>query len=179
MKICNFDISKTYCGLQYGKSFIAKEIIKYSKEYAPDSKEIPTHVLALIYRFGKWWVFESHSDPVTDFDIPAGVRHYTLDKWLQFEHVEEFKFFPLEVEESKLEEYIGHKYGMCDIFALMKAAKLNTNGKQKDYKGDICSAFFAHGCLKIQEYYKNLPEWCITPAHIQNYLDKVGVKAVG
>lgn len=44
------DKNKTYIGLQYGNSAIAKKIIKYTRQYAPNSQDIPTHVFAIIYR---------------------------------------------------------------------------------------------------------------------------------
>ena len=73
------DKTKTYLGLQYGTSLIAQEIKRYSKCYAPNSEDIPTHVLALVYRekAGKdWWIYESHTDSHKNLGIPSGVRRY-------------------------------------------------------------------------------------------------------
>ena len=56
------DKKQKYIGLQYGSSLIANKIRKYSKCYAPNSKEIPTHVLAFVFRLGEWWIYESHAD---------------------------------------------------------------------------------------------------------------------
>ena len=67
------DKNKTYLGLQYGTSLIAKQIKRFSKDYAPDSKEIPTHVLAFVYRLGEWWIYESHADTNKDLGVPSGV----------------------------------------------------------------------------------------------------------
>lgn len=58
-------------------SLIAKKIRKYSKSYAPNSKVIPTHVFALVFRLGEWWVYESHAKGFKKLGVPEGVRRYT------------------------------------------------------------------------------------------------------
>lgn len=171
---------KTYIGLEYGTSFIAKQIRKFSKCYAPNSKEIPTHVLILRYRYGSWWVYESHAKGNTDLGVPKGVRRYKVSIWRELEKDTEknFKVFEQNVNRKKLEEYIGLPYGMGDIKSLLHASLCKNNGQQKDCKGLICSEYVAHCYTKICKYYK-LPEHCITPAHFQNYFDEMGIKEVG
>ena len=207
------DKTKTYLGLQYGTSLIAKKIKKYSKCYAPDSDNIPTHVLALVYRefrnvenanmdcfvapavfaryeaisagasrnddeafstskTGDWWIYESHADAHKKLGIPAGVRRFKKDKWLEVEKdtQNEFECVELNLNFETLEEHIGEQYGTGDIAALMRAAILNRNGKQKDRNGLICSEYIALAYPAICEYY-DLPPHCITPAHFQDYID--------
>jgi len=174
IKLSKLDKEKTYIGLQYDtKSFVTKQIVKFSKNYAPNSKEIPCHVLMLKYHSQKWWVYESHINGKTEKGMPAGVRRYPLQKWEQIEkkHKDGFKFYELELNRNAMEEYIGYNYGVGDIKALFKAWLCKNNGKQKDYKGYICSEYFALCHNKICEYYK-LPPHCITPAHIQRYLEE-------
>lgn len=167
------DKNKQYLGLQYGDSLIAKEIIRFSKRYAPNSKEIPTHVLCFVYRpeLEGWWAYESHLKGHTKLGIPSGVRRFNLDKWLQVEKkdLNQFKFVPLDIDFKELEENVGYKYGKGDIASLMLASIKNSNGKQKDRKGLICSEYLALCYPQICEYF-NLPAWCITPAHFQQYL---------
>ena len=170
------DKTKTYLGLQYGTSLIAKKIKKYSKCYAPDSDNIPTHVLAIVYRENAgntWWIYESHADAHKKLGIPAGVRRFKKDKWLEVEKdtQNEFECVELDLNFETLEEHIGEQYGTGDIAALMRAAILNRNGKQKDRNGLICSEYIALAYPKICEYY-DLPPHCITPAHFQEYIDK-------
>lgn len=179
----NFDKlnkKKTYCGLQYGDSLIAKEIRKFSKCYAPNSKEIPTHVAMFVYRFDSWWVYESHSKGCKALGVPEGVRRYRIEIW---KHIEknwqsEFKAFQIDVDLKVLENLIGQPYGTGDIKSLMKAALFKTNGKQKDRFGEICSEYFAEAYPKICEFY-GLPAHCITPAHVQNYIDIMKIKEAG
>ncbi len=180
MKLNNLDKSKTYIGLQYGQSLIAKEIRRFSKDYAPESKEIPTHVCGLVFRYGEWWIFESHADGIKKYLIPSGVRHYRAENWEKVEPKcsSEYKFFELPLEEKKLEEFIGQPYGIGDIESLLRAAIFNRNGKQKDRKGMICSEYIASCCLPITEYFELQP-YCITPAHFQKYIDDNNIKEVG
>lgn len=167
------DKRKTYLGLQYGTSLIAKQIKRFSKCYAPDSKEIPTHVLAFVYRLGEWWIYESHADGDKDLGVPSGVRRYKLSVWLQIEKntQNQFKAVPFKINFKSLEHYIGLSYGTGDIKELLKAALFHSNGKQKDRKGLICSEYIALCAPYIQEFY-NLPAYCITPAHFEDYLTK-------
>ena len=157
---CRIDFKKLdkrriYLGLQYGKnSIIAKEIIKFTKCYAPYSDEIPTHVLAFVYRLKSWWIYESHANGHEKLGLPSGVRRYKLEKWLEVEKKtqDEFKAVPLDISFSKLEEYIGYKYGLGDLQALLGAAIFRNNGKQKDHDGLICSEYISLCYPKIQEY---------------------------
>ncbi len=174
------DKKRTYVGLQYGTSLIAKKIRKYSKCYAPNSKEIPTHVLALIYRLGEWWVYESHADGHKSKGVPAGVRRFTVEKWLEIEKKtqNEFKAYPLKLNFKTLEKNIGFPYGTGDIESLLRAAIFHSNGKQKDRPGLICSEYIALCSKEIRDFCK-LPAWCITPAHFQNYFDSHNINPVG
>lgn len=167
------DKRKTYLGLQYGTSLIAKQIKRFSRSYAPDSKEIPTHVLAFVYRLGEWWIYESHADGHKDLGVPAGVRRYKLDVWLKIEKntQNQFKAIPFDIDFKTLEHYIGQPYGVGDIRSLLKAAIFHNNGKQKDRKGLICSEYIALCAPYVPEFY-NLPAYCITPAHFQDYIEK-------
>ena len=168
---------KTYIGLEYGTSLIANQIRKFSKCYAPNSKEIPTHVFALVYRYGNWWIYESHAKGYTDLGIPKGVRRYKKELWLQVEKdtQKNFKAFEQKVSRKMLEEFIGQPYGMGDIKNLLRAAIHKNNGKQKNGKGLICSEYLAHCYPEICKYY-SLPEYCITPAHFQDYFDTKEIK---
>jgi hypothetical protein len=167
------DKRKTYLGLQYGTSLIAKQIKRFSKCYAPDSKEIPSHVLAFVYRLGEWWIYESHADGNKDLGVPSGVRRYKLSVWLQIEKntQNQFKAVPFKINFKSLEHYIGLPYGTGDIKELLKAALFHSNGKQKDRKGLICSEYIALCAPYVSEFY-NLPAYCITPAHFEDYLLK-------
>lgn len=169
---------KMYVGLQYGTSFVAKQIRKFSKEYAPESKEIPTHVCALKYRYGTWWIFESHIKGNDKLGIAKGVHRIKQEIWEKVENKSEYKVFPMSFSIRKLEDYIGQPYGKGDIKELMKASIFHNNGRQKDRDGIICSEYLALCNDKICKYY-NLPAWCITPAHFQNYIDKKHIQEVG
>jgi len=171
------DKKKTYVGLQYGTSFIAKQIKKYSKEYAPDSKDIPTHVMGLKYRYGTWWIFESHAKGFKNLGIPAGVRRIKRELWEKVEATDEFCVYPLKLSIKSLENYIGLPYGVGDIKSLMRASIFHNNGKQKDRDGLICSEYIALCNKDICKYY-DLPAHCITPAHFQNYFDKNGIEKI-
>lgn len=169
----NLDKNKTYLGLQYGTSLIAKQIKRFSKCYAPDSENIPTHVLALVYRLGEWWVYESHAKGFKELGVPAGVRRYKLSVWQQIEKntQNQFKAIPFDVDFKELENYIGMPYGVGDIRNLLKAAIFHNNGKQKDRQGLICSEYIALCASYVPEFY-NLPAYCITPAHFEDYIQK-------
>lgn len=180
MRLNDLDTSKTYIGLQYGNSLIAKEIRRFSKDYAPNSKEIPTHVCGLVFRYGEWYVFESHADSVKRFLIPSGVRHFRADNWEKIEPKcgSEYKFYEMPLDEKSLEEFIGQPYSIGDIASLLRVAITNNNGSQKDRKGLICSEYIANCCPTITKYF-NLPPYCITPAHFQRYIDENGIKKAG
>ena len=167
------DKSRTYLGLHYGTGLVSKEIRKFSKCYAPDSKDIPTHVFALVYRLGEWWIYESHMKGHSDLGVPSGVRRYKASVWKEIEadSQNEFIAVPMDMDYKQLENYVGFIYGVGDIKSLFKAAITHSNGKQKDRKGYICSEYIALCAPYVASAY-NLPAYCITPAHFQDYIDK-------
>lgn len=171
------DKKTKYLGLQYSeRSFIAKQIKRFSKCYAPNSEKIPIHVFALVYRLDEWWVYESHSDSNKNYGVPSGVRRYKKDIWLKIEkHQEEFEAYPLNIDFKSLEHYIGMPYSIGDIKSLLHAALHHSNGKQKDKKGLICSEYLALCYPDICRYF-DLPAHCITPAHFQRYIEEKGIK---
>lgn len=173
------DKRSKYCLLEYGTGFCAKQIKKFTKEYCKNVKEIPTHVAMAVYRLGAWWIYESHAKANKELGIPSGVRRYKADKWLEIEKPEKFKAFKVKLDFKQMEEHIGECYGMGDIKALMHAAIHHSNGQQKDRKGLICSEYFAMCCADLRKFFQNLPCWCITPAHIQNWLNKTGITEDG
>ena len=175
--INKLDPQKTYIALQYGTSRIAKKIKKYTKIYCPESTEVPTHILALVFRLGDWWIYESHLKGNKKLGIPSGVRRYKLSIWLKKENVAEYKFYPIKVSLKKLEEYVGQPYGTGDIASLLLSALLHNNGKQKDREGLICSEYIAL-CIPAVCKYLSLPAWCITPAHFKRYFDEIGLDEV-
>lgn len=177
----NLDKNIKYIALQFStKSLVAKKIIKYSKCYCQGSKQVPTHILALSYENGTWWIYESHAKGCKALGIPSGVRRYKADKWLVLEmkNLDEFKAYALDLDLDKLGEYVGYPYGLGDIKELMKAGLFHTNGKQKDRKGYICSEYIALCYPQICEFY-SLPAHCITPAHFKDYLDRHNIESVG
>lgn len=169
------DKEKTYIGLQYGTSKLAQKIVKYSKQYAPDSPDIPTHVFAIVYRheLKEWWIYESHLKENKELGFPSGVRRYSLKKWLKSEirNLHQFEAYPFNFDRYILEDLVGFKYGTGSIASLMLAAIKKNNGKQKDRKGYICSEYLACCNPNICAFFE-LPVWCITPAHFQQYLIK-------
>ena len=164
--------NKTYLGLQFGRSIIAKTIAKFSKMYCPTEKQTATHALAFVYENECWNIYESHLKPEPDFKIPSGVRRYKLADWLQIEEnsLVEFRAYPIKLDVEELKKHIGEKYSKGDIKSLLRAALFHTNGKQKDRDGLICSEYIALAYKPIQKYFK-LPPHCITPAHFQNYVN--------
>ncbi|MBR1625543.1 MAG: hypothetical protein IJ681_00195 [Bacteroidales bacterium] len=171
----DLDKNQTYIGLQYGISRIAQKIVKYTKQYAPDSSDIPTHVFAIVYRhdLGDWWIYESHLKENKKMGFPSGVRRYSAKKWLRAEiaSLHQFEAYPFNFDRYCLEDFVGFRYGTGSIAALMLAAIKNKNGKQKDREGYICSEYLACCNPNVCTYFE-LPPWCITPAHYQHYLQK-------
>ena len=78
---------------------------------------------------------------------------------------------------STLIEQIGEKYGKGDIVNLFKAFLFNTNGKQADMPGVICSEYIATSNQDIQSFF-GLKPWCITPAHFKKYFMLQGVPSI-
>ncbi len=165
------DIHKTYLGLEYGDSLIGKQIIKFTSQYAPNSLNVPSHVFAIVHKFGEWWIYESHANGKNG--LPAGVRKYKSSKFEEIEKnkLKRFMAYPLRLNKSTLEKHLGEPYGFGDIKSLCLAGLNKSNGKQKDRKGLICSEYVALAYPRICKFYK-LPAWCITPAHFQNYIEE-------
>jgi len=173
----NFDKEKTYIGLQFGKSLIAKKIAKYSKIYCPHTDKVPTHIIALVYRLGDWFIYESTHTARLELGLNSGVRHYKQDKFCKLEDVSEYKFYQIDLDFKALDELLGEQYAMASIKDLMLAGINKNNGKQKDRQGYICSEYVASAYKPIAEYF-SLPEWCITPAHWYKYVLDKDIKEV-
>lgn len=171
----NFDKTKTYIGLQFGTSLIAKKIAKYSKIYCPHTDKVPTHIIALVYHLGEWTVYESTHTARLELGLNSGVRHYNINKFLKLEKIEEYKFYQIDLDFKALDELLGEQYAMASIKDLMLAAIHKNNGKQKDRQGYICSEYIATAFTPIVDYFK-LPAWCITPAHFMKYIIDNGIQ---
>ena len=173
----NLDKTKTYIGLQFGTSLIAKKIAKYSKIYCPDADAVPTHILALRYMFNDWFLYESTHTARLELGLNSGVRHYKQEKFSKIENIEEYKFYQIDLDVQVLDELLGEQYAMASIKDLMLAAIHKNNGKQKDRQGYICSEYIASAFYPIREYFK-LPAYCITPAHFMQYIIDNDIKEV-
>ena len=171
----NFDKTKTYIGLQFGTSLIAKKIAKYSKIYCPGVDKVPTHIIALAYVYGEWTIYESTHTARLEYGLNSGVRHYKQEKFLKLENINEYKFYQLDVSVPVLDELLGEQYAMATIKDLMLAAIHKNNGKQKDRQGYICSEYIAKAFYPILEYFM-LPSYCITPAHFYKYILDNGIQ---
>ena len=167
----NFDKTKTYIGLQFGTSLIAKKIAKYSKIYCPHTDKIPTHIIGLIYRLGEWQIYESTHTARLELGLNSGCRHYKQDKFklVEKDAINEYKFYQIDLDFKVLDELLGEQYAMKSIKDLMLAAINKNNGKQRDKRGYICSEYIAAAFYPIREYFK-LPAYCITPAHFMQYI---------
>lgn len=165
------DKHKTYLGLEYGESFISKQIERFTAQYAPYALNIPSHAFALVYKFGEWWIYESHA--TAKKGLPAGVRKYKQSKFEEIEKSKLTRFcsYPLRLNKRELEIHLGEPYGYGDIKSLCHAALHKSNGEQKDSEGLICSEYIALAYPRICKFFK-LPAWCITPAHFQNYIER-------
>lgn len=167
------DTTKTYIGLEYGSSSIAKIIAKYTREYCYNREHIPSHIFALVYDEGckQWMIYESHMKGSSMGCLASGVRRYyrvILQK--VFPQVcFSSDVYQLDLDKEVLNKLIGKPYGVGDIFALMKASLAHNNGKQKNRIGYICSEYIALAFKPIQQYF-NLPSWCITPSHFLRYV---------
>ena len=168
------DKNETYLGVQYGQGFISKKIRKYSKRYAPKSLKIPTHVLAFVFEEGEWFVYESHARGFKDLAIAAGVRRFSVEQWkiAEKDALEQFEAYKLDLNKEELKKHLGEPYSIGDIRSLFFAALFHRNGKQKNREGLICSEYMSLCFPQICEVY-NLPAWCITPAHFQDYFDNL------
>lgn len=173
------DKRRTYVVFEFGTSAIAKTIQRLTKDFCSEAKQLPSHVLALVYEDGCWNVYESHLKPVKDYAIPSGVRMYKFSVFKEVfpDIVERGRVFTIRINKKQLKKYLGQPYGIGDIVALMRASIHHNNGKQKDRKGIICSEYLALACAKIRKYF-NLPAWCITPAHWLAFLTRNEYKEV-
>lgn len=169
--LSKLDKRRTYIVLEYGTGAISKIIQNLTKEYCPQAKQVPSHVLALVYEDKVWRVYESHMKAEKDYDIPSGVRtyEYTVFEKVFPKIVKKGEVYQIRFNKKKLKNLLGQSYGIGDIEALLRASVLNRNGKQKDRKGIICSEYLADCCAKIRRYLR-LPAHCITPAHWLRYL---------
>lgn len=173
----NLDKTKTYIGLQFGTSLIAKKIAKYSKIYCPNVDKVPTHIIALVYRLGDWFIYESTHTARLELGLNSGCRHYKQDKFSQLEDINEYKFYQIDLNFKALDELLGEQYAMSSIKDLMLAGIKKNNGKQNDKQGLICSEYIARAYYPIKEYFL-LPAWCITPAHWYKYVLDNNIKEV-
>lgn len=167
------DKRKTYIVLEFGTSAIARTIQRLTRDYCPEERKLPSHVLALVYENKCWNVYESHMKPEKDYGIHSGVRTYPYKIFKEAfpEIVERGRVFYCKLKKKQLKKYLGQPYGVGDIVALLRAAIHHNNGKQKDRKGIICSEYLALACAPIRRYF-NLPAWCITPAHWLAFLTR-------
>lgn len=175
------DKNKTYVGLERGQGPTSKVIRKLTKEFCYDREDVPSHIFALIYdhRCGQWLIYESHYLPSSIGCLSSGTRRY-------YKPILTFVFpqtcinsdiYELELDEDILIQNLGKPYGYGDIAKLLRACLLNTNGKQKDFPGLICSEYIALACPKLT-LALSLPPWCITPAHylkyfLDNHIEKI------
>ena len=173
----NFDKKKTYIGLQFGKSLIAKKIEKYSKIYCPYAEKVPTHIIGLVYRLGEWQIYESTHTARLELGLNSGVRHYNEEKFKKLEDISEYKFYQLNLDFKALDKLLGEQYAMASIKDLMLAGIHKNNGKQKDRQGYICSEYIATAFTPIVDYFK-LPAYCITPAHFMQYIIDNNIKEI-
>lgn len=173
----NFDKTKTYIGLQFGTSLIAKKIAKYSKIYCPYADKVPTHIIGLVYHLGEWTLYESTYTARLELGLNSGVRHYNEDKFklIEKDAINEYKFYQLNLDFKVLDKLLGEQYAMASIKDLMLAAIHKNNGKQKDRQGYICSEYIAAAFYPIREYFR-LPACCITPAHFMQYIIDNGIQ---
>lgn len=165
------DKRRTYIVLEYGTGAISKIIQKLTEDFCKQAKQVPSHVLALVYEDKIWRVYESHMKPEKDFDLPSGVRTYEFDTFAKAfpKIVKKGEVYQIRFNKKKLKNLLGQPYGMGDIEALLRASIFNRNGKQKDRKGLICSEYLADCYAKIRKYFY-LPAHCITPAHWLRYI---------
>lgn len=179
INITKLDKRRTYIVLEYGTSVISKLIQKFTKQFAPASSKVPSHVLALVFEDKVWRVYESHMNPNIDGHLPSGCRTYTLDKLQEIfpKTYEKGVVYQVRLSKRKLKDYLGQPYGVGDIASLMRGSLLKNNGRQKDRNGIICSEYLALCCKKICKYF-NLKPHCITPAHWLTYLVKNNIERI-
>ena len=175
----NLDKTKTYVGLQVGTSLISKKIQKYSKVYCLDADFCPSHVIALVHKNNKWFIYESTHTAKPELGLNSGARHYDCEKFLKIEDnkLDQYHFYQIDLDINVLDELLGEKYAMASIKDLMLSAIFKNNGKQVDRVGVICSEYVAMSYPPISKYF-DLPNWCITPAHWKRFVDGNNISEV-
>ena len=165
------DINKTYVGLEYGQSNISQLVRKLTKEFCYNM-DVPSHVFALCYdhRVGQWLCYESHNLPSEMGCLASGTRRfYKPIMTLVFPQTcIHSDIYELKLDEKILIKNLNKPYGYGDIVKLLRACLTDTNGKQKDFPGLICSEYIALASKDLRDYLK-LPTHCITPAHFLKY----------
>lgn len=163
------DPNETYVGLQYGTDNSARAIQLATHKYCRET-EPPTHVFGLSNEGGEWYIYQSNGHTTPELGANAGVNKTNATDWISLakNQVKRFEVFKMPLDKSTLSEQIGEKYGKGDIVNLFKAFLFNTNGKQDDMPGVICSEYIATSNQDIQSFF-GLKPWCITPAHFKKY----------
>lgn len=163
------DPNETYVGLQYGTDNSARAIQLATHKYCRET-EPPTHVFGLSNEGGEWYIYQSNGHTTPELGANAGVNKTNATDWISLakNQVKRFEVFKMPLDKSTLSEQIGEKYGKGDIVNLFKAFLFNTNGKQADMPGVICSEYIATSNQDIQSFF-GLKPWCITPAHFKKY----------
>ena len=168
----NLDKRRSYLCLETGRSAISRQIQKLTKQFVDDGLKdrVPSHIFMLVYEKPDWVIYESHMQPIKDFDIPSGVRCYKANFPFVDEVLRRSVCFPLRINKRILKEHLGEPYGVRDILELAKVCLIShNNGEQPDREGLICSEYAALCYPKIMEDLK-LPAHAITPAHWLGYL---------
>ena len=174
----NLDPNETYVGLQYGTDNSARAIQFATRQYCRET-EPPTHVFGLSNEGGEWYIYQSNGHATPELGTNAGVNKTNATDWISLakNQVKRFEVFKMPLNKSTLTEQIGEKYGKGDIVNLFKAFLFNTNGKQADMPGVICSEYIATSNQDIQSFF-GLKPWCITPAHFKKYFMLQGVPSI-
>lgn len=164
------DKRQTYVCLEYGTGAISKIIIDLTKVYCPEATRVPSHVFALVYELGNWYVYESHMRGNKKPNIPSGCRRYDINMLQDvFPKVwEQSEVYKVRLTKKTLRNLLGEPYGAGDIYEIFKA-RLKKKFARKDRNGFICSEYLARACYKIQRHF-NLAANQITPAHWLKYM---------
>ena len=172
------DPNETYVGLQYGTDNSAKAIQLATRKYCRET-EPPTHVFGLSNEGGEWYIYQSNGHTTPELGTNAGVNKTNATDWISLakNQVKRFEVFKMPLDKSTLTEQIGEKLGKGEIVNLFKAFLFNTNGKQADMPGVICSEYIATSNQDIQSFF-GLKPWCITPAHFKKYFMLQGAPSI-
>ena len=168
----NLDKRRSYLCLETGRSAISKEIQRLTKQFVDKElrDKVPSHVFILVYEKPDWVIYESHMQPIKEYDIPSGVRSYKASLPFVEEVLRRTVCFPLRINKRLAKKYLGEPYGVRDILELAKVCLIShNNGEQPDREGLICSEYAALCYPKIIKDL-NLPAHAITPAHWLQYL---------